>query len=424
MHVFSHPRERDETTPQPVPMMESEGSRAMTGPTFQPRLAVGAALALAAVASVAAAEGGVRLALAALVGGLAGIALYHAAFGFTAGWRRLIRERRSAAFRAQLLLVGLTTAVAIPLIHYGEAVGVHAGGFVFPFGVAAVVGSFAFGLGMQLGGGCGSGTLFTVGGGSTRMIVTLAFFIGGGLAATFHWGFWMSLPRFDAVGLAGPLGPLGAVAATLAALAAVAAATRASERARHGSTESGPATRSFISGPWSFGAGALALTLVGALTLLVLGRPWGITSGMTLWGAQIAHAAGVPVGEWDYWRNAMGAVTGSPFADGTSVMNFGVIAGACLAAALAGRFGPRWNLSARDLVTAAVGGFLMGYGARLAFGCNIGALLGGIASGSLHGWGWFLFAFAGSVVGVRVRERIGMDPPRPLRSASALGTSS
>ena len=36
-----------------------------------------------------------------------------------------------------------------------------------------------FGIGMQLGGGCGSGTLFTVGGGSSRMAVTLAAFIAG-----------------------------------------------------------------------------------------------------------------------------------------------------------------------------------------------------------------------------------------------------
>lgn len=389
--------------------------------SLQPRTAALAGAALAAVAGLAFLEGGTRLGLAALVGGLAGVALYHAAFGFTSGWRRLIRERRGAAFRAQLLLVALTTAVAIPIIHYGEAIGIRAGGFVFPFGVAAALGAFAFGLGMQLGGGCGSGTLFTVGGGSTRMLVTLAFFIGGGLAATYHWGFWMALPRLDAVSIAAPLGPAGAIALTAAVLVALALASLALERIRHGSVERGPVTGSLVRGPWSLGTGAFALALVGALTLLVLGRPWGITSGMTLWGAQMAHAAGIPIGEWDYWRGAMEAVTGSPFADGTSVMNFGLVAGACLAAALAGRFAPRLNLTARDVATAAVGGFLMGYGARLAFGCNIGALLGGIASGSLHGWAWFLFAFAGSVVGVRLREAIGMDPPRagpsPRRSA-------
>jgi hypothetical protein len=50
----------------------------------------------------------------------------------------------------------------------------------------------------------------------------------------------------------------------------------------------------------------------------------------------------------------------------------------------------------------------MGYGARLAYGCNIGAYLGGIVSGSLHGWLWLVFGFAGSLVGTRIRLKLGM----------------
>ena len=56
------------------------------------------------------------------------------------------------------------------------------------------------------------------------------------------------------------------------------------------------------------------------------------------------------------------------------------------AAGLAGRFAPVWRLNRRDVLTAIAGGLMMGYGARLAYGCNIGAYLGGLASGSLHGW--------------------------------------
>jgi hypothetical protein len=48
----------------------------------------------------------------------------------------------------------------------------------------------------------------------------------------------------------------------------------------------------------------------------------------------------------------------------------------------------------------------MGYSARMAFGCNVGAYLGGIASASVHGWVWFALAFAGSIVGVRIRRRV------------------
>ena len=56
---------------------------------------------------------------------------------------------------------------------------------------------------------------------------------------------------------------------------------------------------------------------------------------------------------------------------------------------------------------AALGGVLMGIGARLSFGCNIGAFLAGTASGSLHGWIWFALALAGSVLGIRLRAKFG-----------------
>jgi hypothetical protein len=57
-----------------------------------------------------------------------------------------------------------------------------------------------------------------------------------------------------------------------------------------------------------------------------------------------------------------------------------------------------------SLVAALVGG-LLGYGARIAYRCNIG-VFGGIASASVHGWVW-LVAALGNVVGTRVRPCSG-----------------
>ena len=166
-------------------------------------------------------------------------------------------------------------------------------------------------------------------------------------------------------------------------------------------------------------AGATALALVGILTFLIFSRPWSVTAGFALWGAKILDAAGVPVAEWTYWQGwRRGLLEGSVFADRTSLMNFGIILGAMGAAALAGRFRPTLALSGRDVLTAVIGGLLMGYGARLAFGCNIGALLGGIASGSMHGFWWLVWGFAGSIVGTRVRGLLDMDPPLPPRPAT------
>ena len=66
----------------------------------------------------------------------------------------------------------------------------------------------------------------------------------------------------------------------------------------------------------------------------------------------------------------------------------------------------------RSAVAAIVGGLLLGYGARLAYGCNIGAYFSGIASGSLHGWVWLVAAFAGNVLGTRVRPLFGLEVER------------
>jgi hypothetical protein len=92
-------------------------------------------------------------------------------------------------------------------------------------------------------------------------------------------------------------------------------------------------------------------------------------------------------------------------------MDFGIILGAVLAAALAGKFAPAGTLRWTRILAAVCGGLLLGYGARLAFGCNIGGLVAGISSGSLHGWLWLVAGFTGTLVGVRFRILLHLDPP-------------
>ena len=369
---------------------------------------------------------GVRYLLGALVGGLAGFALYHAAFGFTAAWRRMTRERRGRGLRAQMVLIALTCAVTYLLIGYEDMTGWNMHPVIMPMGVVSALGAVMFGIGMQLGGGCASGTLFTAGGGSVRMVVVLAFFILGSVWATAHIpGFWRGVPAAIGVGnlpgtsLISLFGPMGAVAAVMAFCGLVVWGSRMIERRAHGALEQVPPTISLIRGPWSLLAGAVALAIVGVLCFLIFARPWGVTAGFALWGAKLLAAAGVDVASWEYWSGwRRGPLEGSVFADRTSLMNFGIIFGAMAAAALAGRFRPGLALGPRDLLTAVAGGLLMGYGARLSYGCNIGAYLGGVVSGSLHGWWWLVWGFAGSLIGTRLRRLLDMDPPLPARAGA------
>jgi uncharacterized protein len=172
-----------------------------------------------------------------------------------------------------------------------------------------------------------------------------------------------------------------------------------------------------LRGPWPLLWGAALLALGNYATLALAGRPWGITSGFALWGAKLYAATGADVAAWGYFASPSraAALRESVFADITSVMDFGIVLGAMLAAALAGKFKPEWRIAPRSLVAAIIGGLLLGYGARLAYGCNIGAYFSGIASSSLHGWLWLAAALAGSVIGTRLRPLFGLAVERATR---------
>lgn len=160
----------------------------------QRRIVLLAALLTIAGAMSCAQASGWRLAALFVVGALLGLSLYHAAFGFTYGFRIFLRERRSAHVRAQLLMLAAAVLLFFPALAAGSILGAPVRGFVFPVGLNVAVGAFLFGVGMQLGGGCASGTLYTAGGGSTRMIVTLVFFIVGATLAAFTFEHWRGLP--------------------------------------------------------------------------------------------------------------------------------------------------------------------------------------------------------------------------------------
>ncbi len=360
---------------------------------------------------------GTRLGLLMLVGAALGVSLYHAAFGFTAAWRVFIGERRGRGLRAQMVMLAIAVVLFFPALGAGNLWGQGVSGFVAPIGVSVVVGAFLFGIGMQLGGGCASGTLFTAGGGNARMVITLLFFIVGSLIGTAHFAWWTALPAFQPMSLVHTFGAGGGIAVSLILFGAIAALTVLMEKRRHGQLEEAPRAdlraKRWLTGPWPLLLGAVALALLNFATLALAGRPWGITSAFALWGAKAFEFLGGDVSQWGYWQNPdnAAALQASVWSDITTVMNVGIILGAMLAATLAGRFAPTLRIPLGSVMAAVFGGLMLGYGARLAFGCNIGAYFSGIASGSLHGWVWLVAAFAGNMLGVRLRPLFFDRPP-------------
>jgi len=332
----------------------------------------------------------VRQAVLFLVGIGMGGALAGTRFGFTTGWRQLVEGRDPRGTMGQLLLLGLAATLAMPMLAAFPELHAALG----PPSISLLVGAFFFGLSMQIADGCGSGTLYKAGLGVPLNMGILPLFALGSFLGSVHLNAWLSLGQIAPVSLVAEWGAAKALAATWLLLGALAFAVR-----RWAGSGQPWWSRSWV---W----GAVLLAVLASLNLIIAGQPWGVVYGFGLWGAKLAYA----LGWFDPAANAFWSLAGntqrltqSVLMDVTSITNIGILGGALWIAARAPAAAK--PLSAQQWSVGLVAGFVMGYSSRLAFGCNIGALLSGISTGSLHGWIWLPMAFLGTLVGLRVRRR-------------------
>ncbi len=356
---------------------------------------------------------GIRTGLLLLLGLGFGAALSAARFGFATGWRTLLQDRDPWGMTGQMVLLSLCALLAFPLLDHASEEIV---GAVAPITWGLMLGALVFGFTMQLADGCGSGTLYKAGASSPTSWAVLPAFIVGSFFGASHLPAWSELGGpLNVIGHAQPdapvnlieqvgLGPALWVTIGLCALIAFISIT-VTARQRQARGESLPP----IPKRWLWGAAAIAL--VYAAHLVVAGQPWGIVYGLGLWGAKIASAVGVDLSQDAFWGAAPHAerLLEPVLWDITSVTNIGLLYGALIADRwnLKSSQKPRWPAASALLISIGAG-LIMGYSSRLAFGCNVGGYLGGIASASLHGWVWFACAFLGSIVGVRARAKAGI----------------
>lgn len=355
-----------------------------------------------------------RLATLFLVAIFMGLSLYHASFGFSAAYRRLFRHGDTRGVDGQIIMLAATMLIFAPALSLGEMFGTPVGGAIAPVGLGMAFGAFIFGIGMQIGGSCASGTLFTVGSGNPRMMIVLLFFCVGAFWGSLDLAWWQSLPGLGAVSLSDMYGWDIVLPVQLFVLFALYLALKPLRRRTRDATEallSDTLPRRLLRGPWPLIWGGLSLAILNGATLGIAGHPWSITWGFTLWGAKIAALVG-----WDplssgFWTGGFqqNALMNSLWQDTTSVMNFGILGGAFLAMLLAKRVAPNWDRRWRPILAAIIGGLMLGYGARLAYGCNIGAFISGAASASLHGWVWILCALPGNWVGMHLRRPFQLE---------------
>jgi len=324
-----------------------------------------------------------------LIGCAIGWLLVLSRLSFSGAFRRLILARDSEAFAPILLLLvalvlgsGLLLSLEAPLqlqLTLSKA----------PITVSFLVGAFLFGLGMQLAGRCGSGTLASAERPDAGFALTLAGLVLGVFAASLQRP---QLERLLPIGLP-PISLLDAWPLWTAVLLQLLVLAL------------------LVWGLWLWCGRAPALpagrrvpllALAGAmlLVLLVSGEPWKVLWGLGLTGAHAARSFGWNPADSVFWsapaRLQLLAGPGQWLRHEAVVVDLAVIAGAFAAGQWRRAGAVASTPPGAVLAKSASGGLLMGFGGFLSYGCNISSFLGGVMSFSLHAWIWLLAALAGS----------------------------
>jgi uncharacterized membrane protein YedE/YeeE len=144
------------------------------------------------------------------------------------------------------------------------------------------------------------------------------------------------------------------------------------------------------------------LGLVLLASFVIMGRGLGASGAFTTALATTVHAAAPAHAEGNaFYADYLGDGTTNPLKDWLVFEVLGVFAGGFLSGALANRLkitiekGPRIS-NPRRLLFAAIGGALMGIGAKLALGCTSGQALTGGALLNVGSWAFMLCVFGGA----------------------------
>ncbi|OHT06501.1 YeeE/YedE family protein [Tritrichomonas foetus] len=349
-----------------------------------------------------------------LISGLIGFVLKYGPFGFTCSFRSMLSSGNFTQMRDMFFMIIVSTFfinifqiknwVKHPLFFpekdtFGLA---HT-----PIGASLAIGSFFFGIGMQLGSGCATGTLVGMGEGAVKSWIVIWFFIiGATVGATnscYNW--WSNLPQIEVAAI-----HWGYIILILVVLLLMTYLfdyvhfkinTKNQQNINHAELlmsldspddETSKVGDKFVYFNLRNFLVDVALALLIAFFFLCDGQAIGVMGIFPAIGGQVLKWFGAKVDKWDYFiarplpKNFMDA--------DIFVSDLFIIFGAFLASSIKRDFGilKPWP----EYIKGIFGGFLMGLGGRMSGGCNIGSMLSGINSCSLHGFVWMGCAIVGS----------------------------
>lgn len=385
------------------------------------------------------AQSNYKLGLYLLTGLALGYILARSQYGFAGIIRKLYRQGNADLARAVIFLLFITTMAILSLQFIAQKNGmtVPAMSSVKPNSLLTVIGGLIFGMGMIFAGGCASGTLAGMGELYVGSFFAIVFFCLGSLAGVWHLDSLNSTllargPKIympDYFGYAGSLVFVGIM--YLLILYFLQRYER--YRMKKGSYVPGPvpegahdltknedvrifslaAVHKVFREHWKLSTGSILLSIVFITITVTTGKNWGITSTFIYWGGWMLEPLGVDVQGIGYFSESASRTarfTGNTIlTDPGSLRNIGIFLGPLIFALTSWSAQFKMNWKWRNVLSFSIGGLLMGYGARLSDGCNIGAFYSALSSMSFSGFIFGAFMFLGAYLALKLVDRFKLS---------------
>jgi len=375
-----------------------------------------------------------------LIGLGLGYALTRSSLGFAGSVNRAYRAGSTRLMRALMLMFVATAIASVAFLYNNNPL--ELGLWINPINAGLLLGGLMFGFGMSFASCCASGVLTYFSSSLTRPAIILfsfglGVFLGFPLQAEESWirDSWLSTATYEGKGVylpdlfaGGPMdGYFGAILLTVLFAAIVIWLAHRYEHSRRQKDtfigvaaekeqlESKPSNlgeHPFFSAEtyealfikrWSMTTGVAVIVVLFTLLMGVTGSGWGASTPFGLWFGRLLIAVGVePAAIAAFTLRPEAAFTMPFFSHSVSVQNVGIILGSVVSLLLAGRFFngiSRMRLGGSEAAMLVVAGLAMGFGTRLANGCNVGALFTPIANFSLSGWVFLVVMVLGGILG-------------------------
>ena len=349
------------------------------------------------------------------LGLVGGVVMHRSDFCLAGAIRDIFLFRHSPLFPSLVLLIALNI-VFIEIARLAGWVVYELPSSLFGMpSLTTLAGGFFFGIGMVLAGGCVVGALYKFGAGSLSAFVAIMGMVVGSFAYVSLHPYWAGLAQKTRLSESATLPQLLGLNQTVTMAVVVLLLLYMVARWQRQGVLVRP---SFVPGflqPWTAG---VLLALITVVSFVTVGMPLGITTSYSKAGAYAAQlVAPAWIASQDFLQlrgftyysplteRVLTAGPG-PYLDGLSLVQFpligGIVLGSFFSSVQMKKFTIHWNVPGIQLVSAMLGGVLMGMASRMSPACNVWHLLGGIPLLSLQSALFFIGLFPGAWIGTRL----------------------